>query len=105
MGVIEHKDLTGDDAIHPAAYVQSSDPGAVGAKKLWIDTTSGYVVKKRKDDDSGWDTLGDLAAVSNALLKTLFDAAGDLIYGSADDTGAKLSGNTTTTKKFLTQTG
>jgi len=36
---------------------------------------------------------------------TLIDALGDLLYGSADDTFAKLSGNTTATKKFLTQTG
>src|SRR5205807_10441594 len=32
-------------------------------------------------------------------------ALGDLIYGSAANTLSKLAGNTTATKKFLTQTG
>lgn len=36
---------------------------------------------------------------------SIFDASGDTIYGSANDTVAKLSGNTTTTKKFISQTG
>ena len=51
-------------SIHKGAYIQSSDPGAVGAKVLWIDTTSGYVLKKRKDDDSGWDTIGAFTSIT-----------------------------------------
>lgn len=92
-------------SIHMGAYVQSADPGAVGAKVLWIDTTSGYVLKKRTDADDGWDTIADLSTAGAGIPETLIDALGDLIYGSAADTAAKLAGNTTTTKKFLTQTG
>lgn len=50
-------------------------------------------------------TYADAAIASGGILASLIDALGDLIYGSADNTAAKLSGNTTTTKKFLTQTG
>ena len=57
---IEHKDITGDDAVHPSAFVDSADPGAVGADKHWIDTTGGtgaWVHKVRNGADSGWETL------------------------------------------------
>lgn len=39
------------------------------------------------------------------LLESLFDALGDIVYASADNTPAKLAGQITTTKKFLQQTG
>lgn len=57
--------------IHKGAYIQSADPGAVGAKVLWIDTTSGYVLKKRNDTDDGWDTIADLGSIAG--LSTGFD--------------------------------
>lgn len=52
-----HQDLT---SIHLGAYVASSDPGAVGADKLWVDTSSGppYALKKRNGADSGWEDVG-----------------------------------------------
>lgn len=43
-------------------------------------------------------TTGTLALAASCAL-------GDIIYGSASNTLAKLTGNTTTTKNFLTQTG
>jgi hypothetical protein len=49
-----HSDLTGDTAIHQIMYVQSSDPGAVGAYKMWLDTTYGAVLKERNAGDSAW---------------------------------------------------
>lgn len=53
-----HKNLTGDEAIHQAAYIQSSDPGAVGADKLWIDTTTDPPqLKRRNSSDDGWVTV------------------------------------------------
>ena len=79
-------------SIHMGAYIQSSDPGAVGAKVLWIDTTSGYVLKKRDDANTGWDTLsGDLSAAGTGINETILDAKGDLIAASAADTAAKLT--------------
>lgn len=108
----QHKNLTGDAAIHPIMYVQSSDPGAVGANKFWLDTTgganlqSGGVLKQRDGSNAAWTTRCDLSAFSGTgIAASLIDALGDLIYGSADNTAAKLAGQTTTTKKFLTQTG
>jgi hypothetical protein len=51
-----HADLT---SIHPGAYVDSADPGAVGAKKLWIDTTDANapILKKRNAGDTDWDKV------------------------------------------------
>jgi hypothetical protein len=66
MAVI-HKNLTGDEAIHPATYVQTSDPGAVGDDKLWIDKTTGttlvngWLLKIRASSNSAWTTILDLA--------------------------------------------
>lgn len=60
MATIEHKNITGDDAVHPSAYVASSDPGAVGAGKHWIDTTGGtgaWVHKVRDAANTGWETI------------------------------------------------
>lgn len=57
---MQHSQAT---SIHKGAYIQSLDPGAVGAKVLWIDTSSGYVLKKRKDDDTDWDTIADFGGI------------------------------------------
>src|SRR5258708_3142777 len=54
-----HKDLT---SIHPAAFVGSSDPGAVGPNKEWLDTTNGvaaYVRKIRNAGNTAWDIVSD----------------------------------------------
>lgn len=64
--------------IHKGRYIQSSDPGAVGAGVEWLDTTSSPAVhKKRNATDDGWDTIldpGDYA--TSAELAT---AISDLI--------------------------
>lgn len=111
MAVI-HKNITGDEAIHPIMYVQSGDPGAVGANKFWLDTTaganlqSGAILKQRDGSNAAWTTRADLSGfTSGGIPLATFDALGDLLYGSADNTVSKLSGQTTATKKFLRQTG
>jgi hypothetical protein len=50
----------------------------------------------------GW--TGTLAETRGGTGQSTY-TLGDLIYSSASNTLSKLSGNTTTTKKFLTQTG
>jgi hypothetical protein len=50
-------------------------------------------------------TYADAAVAAGGIAASLIDALGDLIYGSADNTAARLAGNTTATKKFLRQTG
>lgn len=51
-----HKNLTGADAVHPFGFVQSTDPGAVGANLCWIDTSVGppYVLRLRNVSNTGW---------------------------------------------------
>lgn len=100
---IEHKDITGTDAVHPSDFYQSADPGAVGANKSWIDTTATPpTLKRRNAADSGWDTINDPSLYqTKALLTTL----GDTIYATSSSVWTRLAGNTTATKKFLRQTG
>ena len=45
--------------IHLFAYVQPTDPGMVGAKKGWVDTSgSTPILKFRNADNSGWVAVG-----------------------------------------------
>lgn len=55
-----HSALTGAE-LHVPGYVQASDPGAVGAGKLWIDTALGtgkWALKLRNAANSGWEQDG-----------------------------------------------
>lgn len=61
--------------VHKAAYVQDADPGAIGAGKLWLDTSGGtgtWTIKSRNAADSGWETVnaGSVSAgiITAALL-------------------------------------
>jgi hypothetical protein len=104
MASVEHKDAT---QVHKGMFFQSSDPAADVTQDgvFWIDTTSGYVLKVRSGTNTAWTTIADLSAAGAGIPEALIDALGDLVYGSAADTAARLAGNITTTKKFLTQTG
>lgn len=54
-----HADLPDSD-IHVPGYVQNADPGAIGAGKVWVDTSGGtgnWVVKVRNVADSGWESV------------------------------------------------
>ena len=51
-----HKDFIDSD-LHVASVIGSSDPGAVGAGKQWVDTTDGtglWVLKTRNEANTGW---------------------------------------------------
>lgn len=92
-----HDELTGADAIHDIMFVQSSDPGAVGPFKFWLDTTggasleTGAILKQRDAGDSAWVTRCDLSSVVGGIPETIADAKGDLIVATAADTVAKLT--------------
>jgi hypothetical protein len=59
--------------------VQSSDPGAVGAYKGWLDTTTNPpVLKYRNAGDSAWVTAFDLATVGAETATSL----GALVNGA-----------------------
>jgi hypothetical protein len=56
---IEHKEI-GAANVGVIGYVQSADPGAIGAGKTWIDTTSGtgnWVTKIRNAANTGWEIV------------------------------------------------
>ena len=85
----EHSTLTPSE-IHQPGYITNVDPGAVGAGKVWIDTSSGagnWITKIRNAADTGWETvsgsgganqLTDLSDVSVAAqTANLIMAAGD----------------------------
>jgi len=60
MADIQHNSLETTN-LHVPGYVQSSDPGAVGAGKMWIDTSGGtgnWVNKIRNATDTGWEEAG-----------------------------------------------
>lgn len=58
MATTIHKNFAAAE-VHVPGYIQSGDPGAVGAGKLWLDTTtSPAVIKKRNSGDTGWDLVG-----------------------------------------------
>jgi hypothetical protein len=62
----DHNDLTGDIAVHPAAIVSATDPGAVGAHKFWVDTSTSapFQLKKRNAANSAWDNVGSVSGLS-----------------------------------------
>lgn len=59
----KHHELTSPNAIHPAAFVGTTDPSLdpnnfVTANKLWIDTTAGiYTWKIRNVTNTAWITV------------------------------------------------
>lgn len=57
---MDHKLITTTD-LHVPGYLTSTDPGAVGTGKYWIDTTAGaglWVLKVRNAANTGWETVG-----------------------------------------------
>lgn len=81
MANVEHSNLTGSAAVHPAAYVSSSDPGAVGTDKLWVDTSAGqpYQLKRRDATNTGWELIG----LGGTALTNPTTTRGDLIRRGA----------------------
>jgi len=102
-----------DDSNTAANYRGFKAPASVTTPGSWAvpaaDGTNGQIIKT---DGSGNLSFTDTAInVSGTVTEThggtnqTTYAKGDTLYASATDTISKLSGNTTTTKKFLVQTG
>jgi hypothetical protein len=76
-----HSNETGLSALHPIWLAQNGDPGAIGAGKLWLDTTNGAtleagaVLKERDGADTGWTTRTDLKTATGLGVTTLTDGA------------------------------
>lgn len=92
MSTVNHSAAAG---IHPGAYVQSSDPGAVGAGILWVNTTGSapYALSKRNTGNTGWD------AVSAPLLVGDSGSGGTAGLAPAPGSGDAAAG------KFLKASG
>ncbi|MGH3428476.1 MAG: hypothetical protein ACRDQZ_13065 [Mycobacteriales bacterium] len=53
---MEHRNITGLDALHPFSIRQAIDPGAIGADKGWLDTSvDPPVLRVRNSTNTGWD--------------------------------------------------
>jgi hypothetical protein len=65
---VAHAGFTGAE-LHVPAYFQSSDPGAVGAGIVWIDTTTptSPAMKVRNAANDGWDLITGSAASGNYI--------------------------------------
>lgn len=64
MTTPNHIDLTGIE-LHIPGYHQPGNPGAVGAGKMWTDTTGGtgnWVIKIRNATDTGWENTSQTSA-------------------------------------------
>lgn len=73
----KHKDEIGlslHDLFH---YAQAGDPGAVGAGKNWLDTTTptAPVWKRRNPTDSGWMTMATAGSGTPHAAVTVTDSA------------------------------
>lgn len=113
MATVEHPNLTGSDAVHPASIVSSSDPGAIGAHKFWTDTSSGppYQLKKRNSGNSAWETVGISATLTSELTASDFKATGltgataASRYAGATSSGAPVTGTFAIGDAVFDQTG
>lgn len=82
VNTLLHQELTGRAAIHPFAFVQSTDPALdatneVAANKAWIDTSIGNALKIRNAANTSWITLLAGGAVDSftawALVEVLIE--------------------------------
>jgi hypothetical protein len=72
MADIIHKNLAGLDAAHPPWITGATDPGAIGADKAWLDTSTAapYQLKRRNATNTAWENVGSISSSFN-------DAEGD----------------------------
>lgn len=72
--------------VHIAAYFGNTNPGAVGAGKFWVDTTTGppYVLKIRNTGNTAWE-------VATAGMSDVMTTAGDMLYRNGSNATARLA--------------
>lgn len=103
-----HKNLVDED-LHKIGYVQSSDPGAIGSGKAWVDISGGpgnWLLKLRNESDTAFEQLSKLDSQINPSLipfsysgftaTNLFDAVVEAFYSPIEsvvwgDIGGTLS--------------
>ena len=95
---------TGDLLYGSATNTWSKLPLGVGYKSLLVNAAGTQVEWNAVALNQSAAVSGSLGAVNGGTGQNGY-TLGDTLYSSATDTLAKLAGNTTTTKKFLGQTG
>jgi len=74
------------------AYVQAADPGVGPAKRLWIDITDDLpALKKRNDDDDGFDLLGYIFNPAQRTIAGAGAVTNDDLYVFIDVSGGSFS--------------
>lgn len=108
-----HQDLTAE-YLHIPGFFQATDPGAIGAGKLWIDTSGGtglWEMKLRNATDDGWEPIsGGSGFTDHGVLLGLGDddhpqyhndARGDVRYAPLAHTHGE--GDITDLGDYLTE--
>ena len=95
---------TGDLLYGSAANTWSKLPLGAAYKSLVVNGSGTQVEWNAVDLSSSAAVTGLLGATFGGTGQTTY-ATGDTLYSSASNTISKLSGNTSTTKQFLSQTG
>ena len=79
-----HKNLD-TTSLHVPGYQQSSDPGAIGTGKYWIDTTGGtgaWALKVRNAANSGWETVATAGTGLTAASQAQQEAGSSTTVGT-----------------------
>lgn len=91
----DHVDLVAA-SIHVIGFVQAGDPGAVGAGKVWIDTSGGagnWLNKVRDLANAAWESVGGGGGAQGDTGAT-GDTGSQGDTGTQGDTGAGVQGDT-----------
>lgn len=82
MADVIHNTLADDELHEPFHRVASSDPGAIGANKYWLDTGDAtYALKRRNSGDTAWINV---AGAGTAALIVAASDAPDALKNRAD---------------------
>src|SRR5689334_11112102 len=83
MAVPQHGDASTAANLHRIGVIAASDPGAIGAGKAWIDSsTTPNTLYLRDDADAAW--IGPFALVSDIDTSGLASLAGATFTGAVD---------------------
>lgn len=84
-----------------AQIAAPANPGA-GVRRIFMDTATGELSVRTS---AGTTVSLESGGGGGIATDPIWDALGDTVYGTGANTGAKLAGQITTTRKFLRQVG